>query len=136
MVEARTDDRRRVRRLVAPRIEDDRRARRVAPQTRTSTMRTLLQVELDTELSNKLISNGTIQQTMNELMGTLKPEAAYFYAANGHRAMTLVVDLADESAIVTTCEPFWLSLHATVRTYPCMNAEELQGGLGRLPGAA
>ncbi|TQF02204.1 hypothetical protein E6W39_07885 [Kitasatospora acidiphila] len=99
-------------------------------------MRTLLQVELDTELSNKLISNGSVQQTMNELLGTLKPEAAYFYAANGRRAMTLVVDLADESAIVTTCEPFWLSLHAKVQAYPCMNAEELQTGIGRLPGAA
>jgi hypothetical protein len=97
-------------------------------------MRTLVQVELDTELSNKLISSGSIQQTMNELMGTLKPEAAYFYSANGRRTMTMVVDLADESSVVTVCEPFWLSLHASVQLYPCMNAEELQAGLGRLPG--
>jgi hypothetical protein len=99
-------------------------------------MRTLLQVELDTELSNKLISNGTIEQTVKELLGTLKPEAAYFHTLNGRRGMTLVVDLADESSIVTACEPFWLSLHATVQACPCMNAEELQAGIGRLPGAA
>ncbi|MFE9425503.1 hypothetical protein ACFYNO_21335 [Kitasatospora sp. NPDC006697] len=96
-------------------------------------MRTLLQIELDTEQSNKLISSGSIQQTMGELMGALKPEAAYFYAANGHRAMTLVVDLADESSVVSVCEPFWLSLHAQVRTYPCMNTDELMAGIGRLP---
>ncbi|PYC76781.1 hypothetical protein C7C46_21605 [Streptomyces tateyamensis] len=98
-------------------------------------MRTLLQVELDTEASNKLISNGELQQTMGELMGTLKPEAAYFYAMNGHRAMTLVVDLPDESSIVTACEPFWLTLQARVTAVPCMNADDLTSGLGRLPRA-
>ncbi|WP_329570163.1 hypothetical protein [Kitasatospora sp. NBC_01266] len=46
--------------------------------------------------------------------------------------MLFVVDLADESAIVTTCEPFWQSLHAQVSLTPCMNAEELATGLGRL----
>jgi hypothetical protein len=99
-------------------------------------MRTLLQIELDTELTNKLISNGTIGQTVKELLDTLKPEAAYFHPLHGRRGMTLVVDLPNESAIVTTCEPFWLSLHAKVEAYPCMNAEELAGGIGRLPGAA
>ncbi len=94
-------------------------------------MRTLLQVELDTETSNKLITSGSIGKVMSEIMDTLKPEAAYFYAQNGHRAFTLVVDLADEASVVTTCEPLWVSLHATVNTTPCMNAEELTTGLGR-----
>ncbi|MFE0463078.1 hypothetical protein ACFW1A_27870 [Kitasatospora sp. NPDC058965] len=98
-------------------------------------MRTLLQIELDTEATNKLFGTGAAQQTMSELVGSLKPEAAYFYPMNGHRAMTLVVDLPDESAIVTACEPFWLNLHARVTAVPCMTAEELAGGIGRLPSA-
>lgn len=94
-------------------------------------MRTLLQVELDTDTSNKLITAGTMDKVMGEIMETLKPEAAYFYPKHGHRAFTLVVDLPDESSIVTTCEPFWVSLHATVEALPCMNAEELRTGLAR-----
>ncbi|GAA1947669.1 hypothetical protein [Kitasatospora viridis] len=96
-------------------------------------MRTLMQVELDTELANKLVSTGAIRQTMDELMELLKPEAAYFYAADGRRAMTLVVDLAKESDLVTYCEPFWNALHAEVRVYPCMNADEVMAGVGGLP---
>jgi hypothetical protein len=49
---------------------------------------------------------GSIAKAMDEVMGTLKPEAAYFYAHNGHRAMTLVVEAEDEASIVTMCEPF------------------------------
>ena len=95
-------------------------------------MRTMLVVELDTEAGNKQITDGTIAKTMEELMGTLKPESAYFYAHNGHRAMTIVADMPDESSVVTMCEPFWLGLNANVEVIPCMNADDLRTGLGRL----
>ena len=95
-------------------------------------MRTMLVVELDTEASNKTIAAGSMEKTMEELLGTLKPEAAYFYPHNGHRAMTLVVDAPDEASIVTLCEPFWLQLNAKVEAFTCMNADELRTGLGRL----
>jgi hypothetical protein len=95
-------------------------------------MRTMLMVELDTQASNRQISDGSMAKTMDEVMGTLKPEAAYFYAHNGHRAMTLVVDAADEAALVTLCEPFWLQLNATVEAVICMSADDLRSGLARL----
>ena len=95
-------------------------------------MRTMFVVELDTEAGNKQISDGTIAKTMEEVMGALKPEAAYFYAHDGRRTMTLVADVPDEASIVTTCEPLWLSLNASVETVPCMNADDLRAGLGRL----
>lgn len=95
-------------------------------------MRTMLVVEIDTEAGNKRITDGTIAKTMEEVMATLKPEAAYFYAHNGHRAMTLVTDLPDEASVVTACEPLWLALNANVEAFTCMNAEDLRTGLGRL----
>ena len=95
-------------------------------------MRTMLVVELDTEAANKQITDGTIAKTMEEVMATLKPEAAYFYTHNGHRAMTLVTDLPDEASVVTACEPLWLALNADVEAFTCMNAEDLRTGLGRL----
>ncbi|MFD0257556.1 hypothetical protein ACFXKJ_34790 [Kitasatospora indigofera] len=95
-------------------------------------MRTLLEVELDTETANRLITDGTLPKVMGGLMETLKPEAAYFYARDGRRCATFVVDLADEAGIPSLCEPFWLQLSARVKVHPCMNAEELSTGLGRL----
>ena len=95
-------------------------------------MRTMLVVELDTDAANKQITDGTIAKTMEEVMGALKPEAAYFYAHNGHRAMTFVADMPDEASLVAMCEPFWLGLNANVEAFTCMNADDLRTGLGRL----
>ena len=95
-------------------------------------MRTMLVVELNTEAANKMISEGGMSKSMEEVLGALKPEAAYFYPHNGHRAMTLVVDAPDEASLVTMCEPFWLQLNAKVEMFSCMNADDLRAGLARL----
>ncbi|MBS2964740.1 hypothetical protein KGA66_16905 [Actinocrinis puniceicyclus] len=95
-------------------------------------MRTMLVVELDTEAGNKQIADHSMAKTMEEVLGTLKPEAAYFHALHGHRAMTLVVDAPDEASLATMAEPFWLQMNASVEAFPCMNADDLRTGLGRL----
>ncbi|HZP50009.1 hypothetical protein [Actinocrinis sp.] len=95
-------------------------------------MRTMLTVELDTEVANKQIGDGSMGKAVEEVLSTLKPEAAYFYPHNGHRAMLLVVDLPDEASIVSTCEPFWLQLGAHVELVPCMSADDLRSGLSHL----
>jgi hypothetical protein len=95
-------------------------------------MRTMMIVELDTETTNKQIAEGTMEKAMEEVFNAIKPEAAYFYAHNGHRAMTMVVDAPDEASLVTLCEPFWLQMNAHVETFMCMNADDLRAGLGRL----
>ena len=95
-------------------------------------MRTLLEVDLDTETANRLITDGTLPQVVEGILAALEPEAAYFHARDGHRAMTMVVDLADEASIPAVCEPFWHQLNARVTAHPCMNADELRTGLGRL----
>jgi len=50
---------------------------------------------------NKHIADGTITKTMDEVMSALKARGRHFYAHNGHRAMTLVVDAEDEASIVS-----------------------------------
>jgi hypothetical protein len=95
-------------------------------------MRTMLLVELDNETATKAISDGSMSKALEEVLGTLKPEAAYFHPHHGHRGMTLVVDTPDEASIVTMCEPFWMQLNAKVEVIPCMNADDLRGGLSRL----
>ncbi|RKT11746.1 hypothetical protein BX285_5701 [Streptomyces sp. 1114.5] len=95
-------------------------------------MRALLEVTLGTEASNKLIADGSVGPVVEQIMGRLKPEAAYFFARDGRRAMLFVVDVPDEAAVVATCEPFWLQLDADVQLHICMNADDLREGLSRL----
>lgn len=95
-------------------------------------MRVLVNVEIDTAKGNELVRSGALGMTMDGLLESLKPEAAYFYPHNGNRAFTLVVDLADSASIAGLAEPFWDQLGATVELLPCMNTEDLRTGLGRL----
>ena len=44
----------------------------------------------------------------------------------------MMVDVPDESSIVTLCGPFWLQLNAKVEIVPCMNADDPRGGLSHL----
>lgn len=94
-------------------------------------MRTMIMVELDTETANKEILDGSMAKTMEEMLGRLKPEAAYFFPHNGHRNMTLVVDMPDESSLVTFCEPLW-ERNAKIEVCTCMNADDLRNGLSHL----
>ncbi|MGA5821848.1 hypothetical protein ACPC54_28775 [Kitasatospora sp. NPDC094028] len=95
-------------------------------------MRALLEIEIDTATSNKLITDGTIGDKFQRIMAELKPEAAYFFTRNGHRAQVIVVDVPDEAALPSVCEPFWVEFNAHVDAHLCMNAEELREGLSRL----
>lgn len=95
-------------------------------------MRVILNVEIDTPTGNERIRSGTMEEALKGILGKLGPEAAYFYPRGGSRAMTLVVDLADNAALAGVVEMFWTELGARVEATPCMNADELAEGLGRL----
>jgi Domain of unknown function (DUF3303) len=96
-------------------------------------MRTMLKFTIPTtEESNARIRDGSIGQTMETILANLKPEAAYFCPLYGERGGYLVFDMEEASELVTTLEPFWLELEATIETFPVMNADELRAGLQRL----
>ncbi|WP_432055807.1 hypothetical protein [Streptomyces sp. bgisy022] len=95
-------------------------------------MRVMLKATLDTEKSNELIRSGKMPGLMQETLGRLHPEAAYFGPLSGRRTCLLVLDLQDSSQIATTGEPFFAQLGAEVEMIPVMNAEDLQKGLSQL----
>ena len=97
-------------------------------------MRMMLVVEMDTEASNRAVADGTMGEVMERILSKLEPEAAYFHPRGGRRAFTLVVDAPDGASLPSLVEPFWLELNAHVDAFPCMNAEELREGLGRIAG--
>ncbi len=95
-------------------------------------MKMMLLVEMDTAAGNAVINEGRMKEVMDGILGKLKPEAAYFHARGGRRAMTLVVDCADEASLPSLAEPFWLELSASVESFPVMDAAQLAEGLSRL----
>jgi hypothetical protein len=95
-------------------------------------MRTMVKLTFPTQETNPLIKDGSIGQTMETLLGKLQPEAAYFCPLDGKRGGYLVLNMDNESELVTKIEPFWLELGATVETFPVMNADDLRAGLQSL----
>lgn len=95
-------------------------------------MRALLEIELDTPTANRAVADGAIMARFNQIMADLKPEAAYAFPRNALRCQIVVVDVADEAAVVAICEPFWLEFNAHIDMHVCMNADDLRVGLGRV----
>ena len=95
-------------------------------------MKLLLNIEIDTQTGNKLIAEGKIDEVLGGLLNSLKPEASYFYARNGRRAFTIVVDIPDMTHLPSVAEPFWIQMGASVEAIPVMTRDDLDAGLSRL----
>ncbi|MFE5794172.1 hypothetical protein ACFQ8C_16550 [Streptomyces sp. NPDC056503] len=95
-------------------------------------MRMLMKVEMDTEASNDLIRQGAVQGLMEEALGRIRPEAAYFTVENGCRTGYFFFDLTESSALPSISEPFFMRLGAKIHYSPVMNREELAEGLSRI----
>ena len=62
-------------------------------------MRMMMKVQIDTEAGSKALADGSMPQFMQEVMGRLKPEAAYFGPENGVRTAFIIFDLQDPSEL-------------------------------------
>jgi hypothetical protein len=92
----------------------------------------MLRAQMDTQIGNEALKNGTLQKTMQSLVERLQPEAAYFTAMEGQRTSTFVFDMQDSSQIPAVAEPLFRSLGAKVEIVPVMNLDDLQKGLAAL----
>jgi hypothetical protein len=95
-------------------------------------MRTMVKFTLLTQETNPLVEDGSVGQKMESLLGKLQPEAAYFGPIDGKRGGFIVINMDEESNVVTKLEPLWLELNAAVETYPVATADELRAGLQSL----
>jgi hypothetical protein len=97
-------------------------------------MRMMMKVQMDTEAGSRAIADGTLPQLMQETLGRLQPEAAYFGPENGIRTAFIVFDLQDPSELPSITEPLFGTMKANVQMFPVMDREDLQKGLGQLGG--
>ena len=99
-------------------------------------MRTMMKIKMDTEAGSRAIEDGSLPQLMQETLGKLEPEAAYFAPENGVRTAFIVFDLQDPSQLPALTEPLFRTVKATVEFFPVMDREDLQKGLQQISGAA
>ncbi len=92
-------------------------------------MRMLLTLSLPVAKGNAAIADGTLARVIENAMGKIKPEAAYFGTTGGKRGGFIVFDLTDPSQIPAIAEPFFQELEAEVTFAPVMSVEDLQKGL-------
>jgi hypothetical protein len=88
-------------------------------------MRFLVTASISTETGNKLAKQGKIGSTIQSVLESIKPEAAYFGDKNGKRTAFLIVDLPDASYIPAVAEPLFLALNADIDFTPLMVKEDL-----------
>lgn len=62
-------------------------------------MKVVVNVEMPMEPFNSMVRAGTAGAILGEILETLQPESAYFYAPNGRRGGTLIVDVSDPPRI-------------------------------------
>jgi hypothetical protein len=94
----------------------------------------MMKLKLDTEAGSRAIADGSLPRLMQETLGSLQPEAAYFGPERGVRTAFIVFDMQDPSQLPAITEPLFRSLKATIEMFPVMNQEDLQKGLQQLAG--
>ena len=95
-------------------------------------MRMMMKVQLDTEAASGAIADGSMPQLMEQMLGRLQPESAYFGPEDGLRTAFIVFDLQEPSQLPEITEPMFSKLKANVQMFPVMNPEDLKKGLGQL----
>lgn len=88
-------------------------------------MRVLLKIQLPVETANRLAANGTLGQTIGDIVEQAKPEAVYFGEEGGKRTGFLVVNLEGAHKIPSVCEPWFLAFNASVSIMPVMTPGDL-----------
>jgi hypothetical protein len=88
-------------------------------------MRFLLKVNIPVETGNAAAKAGKLGETIQSILGELKPEAAYFTAEKGQRTGLIFLELQDASQIPAIAEPWFLAFNASIEFSPVMIPADL-----------
>ncbi len=88
-------------------------------------MRILMEVTIPNEPFNTMVKDGTIGAKLQQVMGDIHPEVAFFTERDGQRGAVMVININDWSELPAKGEPLFLALNAQIRFGPAMTAEEL-----------
>jgi hypothetical protein len=89
-------------------------------------MKMLLNVTMPHEPFNEMTRKGTIGKTLEQILGEIKPEAAYFSLNNGKRHAVLVLNVDKPGDYVRYAEPFFLKFNADIKYDIVITPEEIR----------
>lgn len=93
-------------------------------------MRMMMQMWIPVEAGNHAAQTGSLGGSIQKMLESLKPEAAYFTTGpDGERGGIIVFDLEDTSHIPAIAEPLFLAFKAKLSFSPVMNAQDLASAI-------
>lgn len=88
-------------------------------------MRMMMRLTMPVEKGNEAISSGAWDQTLDHIIETLKPEAAFFYLEGGRRAAMFVYEAENAEEMATINEPIFQAVNAAIEQQPVLTAADL-----------
>ena len=88
-------------------------------------MRLMLRFTIPVEKGNEAAADGSISQTIKELVDQVQAESAYFYVQDGKRAGTIVFEESDVTRLTAINEPLFAKLNAEIDIMPVLNLSDL-----------
>jgi hypothetical protein len=95
-------------------------------------MRFIVRAKIPTEAGNKMVKDPKFIQNLEEYMNKVKPEASYFFEADGNRIMAFVVNIDSVDTIPSIAEPLFQELGANVEFHPVMSFDDLKKAVQHL----
>jgi hypothetical protein len=95
-------------------------------------MRFIVRAKIPTEAGNKMVKDPKFIQTLEEYINKVKPEASYFFEADGNRVCAFVVDIVSVDMIPIIAEPLFQEMGANVEFHPVMSLDDLKKAVEHL----
>ncbi|MCP4309101.1 MAG: hypothetical protein GY788_30355 [bacterium] len=85
----------------------------------------MMKLTMPVEKGNEAIASGAWDQTLDHIIDTLKPSAAYFFLEDGKRAALFIYEAAQAEEMAVINEPIFQALNAAIEQQPVLTAADL-----------
>lgn len=92
-------------------------------------MRFIVRAKIPTEAGNKMVKDPKFIQHLEEYIGKVKPEASYFFEADGNRVCAFIVNMDNVDMIPSIAEPLFQEMGANVEFHPVMSFDDLKNAI-------
>jgi hypothetical protein len=95
-------------------------------------MRFIVRAKIPTEAGNKMVKDPKFIQNLEQYINKVKPEASYFFEADGNRVCAFVLNIDSVDMIPTIAEPLFQEMDANVELHPVMSLDDLKKAIQHL----